>query len=129
MPSSVRLQGMIICLQKHDLQVRYEKGSKTFLPDTLLRAFLPAAKQDENEFETINMMKFLPVSEERLLLIQQDTEADESLQVLKAVIQKGWPEHKSNVPSIISSYFNMCDELLIQDGLIFKGERVVVSRT
>ena len=74
------------------------------------------------------MMKYLPVSEERLLLIQQDTEADESLQVLKAVIQKGWPEHKSNVPSNISSYFNMCDELLIQDGLIFKGERIVVSR-
>ena len=51
------------------------------------------------------MMKYLPVSEGRLLLIQQDTEADESLQVLKAVIQKGWPEHKSNVPGIISPYF------------------------
>ena len=74
------------------------------------------------------MMKYLPVSEGRLLLIQQDTEADESLQVLKAVIQKGWPEHKSNVPGIISPYFNMQDEMSIQDGLTFKGERVVVPR-
>ena len=81
-----RLQGMIIRLQKYGLEVRYEKGSKMFLADTLSRAFLPASKQDENELETINMMKYLPVSEERLLLIQQDTEADESLQVLKAVI-------------------------------------------
>ena len=104
-----RLQGMIIRLQKYDLEVRYEKGRKMFLADTLSRAFLPAGKQDENEFETINMMKYLPVPEERLLLIQKDTEADESLQVLKAVIQKGWPEHKSNVPSIISLYFNMRD--------------------
>ena len=48
--------------------------------------------------------------------------------MLKAVIQKGWPEHKSNVPSIISPYFNMRDEMSIQDGLIFKGERVVVPR-
>ena len=119
---------MIIRLQKYDLEVRYEKGSKMFLADTLSRAFLPAGKQDENEFETINMMKYLPVSEERLLLIQQDTEADESLQVLKAVIQKGWPEHKSSVPSIISPYFNMRDEMSIQDGLSFKGERVVVPR-
>ena len=68
------------------------------------------------------------MSEEWLLLIQKDTEEDDILQMLKAVIQKGWPEHKSNVPSIISPYFNMCDEMSIQDGLIFKGERVVVPR-
>ena len=123
-----RLQGMIIRLQKYDLEVRYEKGSKMFLADTLSRTFLPASKQDKNEFETINMMKYLSVSEERLLLIQQDTKVDESLQVLKTVIQKGWPEHRSNVPSIISPYFNMRDEMSIQDGLIFKGERVVVPR-
>ena len=36
-----RLQGMIIRLQKYDLEVRYEKGSKMFLADTLSRAFLP----------------------------------------------------------------------------------------
>ena len=30
-----RLQGMIICLQIYDLEVRYEKGSKMFLADTL----------------------------------------------------------------------------------------------
>ena len=47
-----RLQGMIIRVQKYDLEVRYEKGSKMFLADTLSRAFLPAGKQDENEFET-----------------------------------------------------------------------------
>ena len=89
-----------------------------FLADTLSRAFLLASKQDENEY--------LLMLEETLLIIQQDTEADESLQVLKTVIQRGWPEHSSNVPSIISTYFNMPNEMSIQDGLIFKGERVVV---
>ena len=118
-----RLQGMIICLQKYDLEVRYEKGSNMFVADTLSRAFLPAGEQDENEFETINMMKYLPVSEERLMQIQRDTEADDSLQMLKAVIQKSWPEHKSDVPSVISPYFNMRDDISIQDGLIFKGVR------
>ena len=59
------------------------------------------------------MMKYVPVSEGKLLLIQQDTEADESLQVLKTVIQNGWPEHRSNVPIIISPYFNMRDDMSI----------------
>ena len=66
------------------------------------------------------MMEYLPVSEGRLLLIQQDTEADESLQVLKAVIHKGWPEHKSNAPIIISPYFTVCDKMSILNGLIFQ---------
>ena len=108
-----RLQGMIIRLQKYDLEVRY--GTE----DALSRAFLSAGKEDENELDTINMIKYMPVSEERLLQIQRDTEPDESLQVLKDVIQKGWPEHKSNVPSIISPYFNMLDDMSVQDGLIF----------
>lgn len=71
------------------------------------------------------MVQHLPTSEERLLLIPQDTEVDESLQVL---IHKGWPEHKSNVPRIISPCFNMRDKMLVQYGLIFKGERAVVQR-
>ena len=79
------LQGMIVRLQKYDLEVRYKKESKMFLADTLSRAFLPSDKQDENELETINMMKYLPVSEERLLIIQQDTEADESLFPLTSI--------------------------------------------
>ncbi|CAB4009413.1 Hypothetical predicted protein [Paramuricea clavata] len=74
------------------------------------------------------MLKYLPISEERLLQIQRETENDESLQVLKAVIQQGWPEQKSALPNIISPYYNMRDEMSVQNGLIFKGERVVVPR-
>ena len=108
--------------------MKYEKGNKIFLADTLSRAFIPADDQDESEFETINMIKYLPVSS-----IHRSSETlkrrDESLhEVLKAVIMKGWPEHKSNLPSIISPYFNMRDEMSIQDGLILKRERVVVLR-
>ena len=57
-----------------------------YLADALSRAFLSAGEQDENEFKTINMIKYLLVSEERLLQIQRETEADESLQVQKDAI-------------------------------------------
>ena len=123
-----RLQGMMIRLQKYDLEVRYERGNKMFLADTLSRAYLPSCTQVESEFETINMMNYLPISEARLLQIQRETEKDESLQALKAVIQQGWPEHKSALPPVVSPYFNMRDEMSVQDGLIFKGERVVVPK-
>ena len=123
-----RLQGMMTRLQKCDLEVRYEKGSNMFLADTLSRAYWPSSTQDDAEFETINMFKSLPISEQRLQQLRRETEMDESLQVLKAVIQRGWPEGKSALPVVISPYFNMRDEMSAQDGLIFKGERVVVPR-
>ncbi len=60
------------------------------LADTLSRAYVSDIPgQREPEFETINMLKYWPISEERLPQIQRETENDESLQVLK-----GWPEQK-----------------------------------
>ena len=56
---------MIIRLQTYD-DVRYEKWNMMFLSDTLSRAFLPAVNQEGSEFDRINMIKYLPVSEARL---------------------------------------------------------------
>ena len=84
-----RLQGMMIHLQKYDLEIQYERGNRMFLVDTLSRAYLPSRVQFQSEFETINVTNYLPISQARLLQIQHETEKDESLQTLKAVIQQG----------------------------------------
>ncbi len=47
---------------------------------------------------------------------------------LKAVIQQGWPEQKTALPGIIFPYYNMRDEMSVQDKLIFKEVKVVVPR-
>ena len=75
---------MILRLQKYNVEVRCQSGKTMLLADTLSRAYVPEASgQGESEFETINMLKYLPISEERLLQIQRETENDESLQVLR----------------------------------------------
>ena len=74
------------------------------------------------------MTNYIPISQARLLQTQCETEKDESLQTLKAVIQQGWPDDKSALPPKVSPHFNMRDEMSVQDGLIFKGERVVVPK-
>jgi len=117
-----RLQGMMIRLQKYDLEIRYERGIRMFLADTLSRAYLPSRIQVESEFETINVTNYLPISQARLLQIQCETEKDESLQSLKAVNQQGWPDDNSALPTVVSPYVNMRDEMSVQDGLIFKRE-------
>jgi len=54
---------------------------------------------------------------------------DPTLQTLKNVIIREWPENSSSVPEEVSEYFNVRDELAVQDGIIFKGQRCVIPQT
>ena len=50
------------------------------------------------------------------------------MQVLTKVILQEWPDDRSLVPPIVLPYFKQSDELTVQNGLIFRGERVVVPK-
>ena len=120
---------MILCLQKYNVEVRHLSGKQCCKQTPFPRAYAPGTgSQEESVFETIHMLMYLPISKERLLQIQQKTENDECLQALKAVIQQGWSEQKTALPGIIFPYYNMRDEMSVQDKLIFKEVKVVVPR-
>ena len=135
-----RLQRMMLRLQKYHLEVTYKRGSQMYLADTLSRAYLEGScspqKSDEEvlstgssiaeDLESIDMVCNLAISVESLTMIKQATEVDNDLEKLKTVIRQGWPETKDQVPPGVAEYFNFRDELSIQNGLIFKGERLVI---
>ena len=119
-------------LQKYNIELVYKPGKEMYLADTLSRAFLKdthTTDSESKEIEAINMIKDFAISEERLKEIQQHTETDTQLQKLKHVIQSGWPDIKSDVSHDIHTYFDIRDELTVQNGLIFKGERVIIPKT
>lgn len=123
-----RLQGMFLDIYEYNICIIWTPGNKMYIADMLSRAYLQ--ESDENigsrEFDSINSVCFLPIGRERLEQIQKETESDESLQVLKQVIVKGWPTDKGECPAYATPYFHVRDELSIQDGLIMRGERVVI---
>jgi len=51
---------------------------------------------------------------------------DPVLQILREVIQQEWPKKKADVPPAIWAYYDVCDEITIQDQFVFKGPRVVI---
>ena len=122
-----RLQGMMMRLQKYNVDVTNERGKNMLLADLLSRAYLPSTESPENkEFENVNMASLLPISKPRLDEIRVETQRDDSLQALKAVIIRGWPEDKKSLPSQVLPYFSLRDELTVEHDLIFRGERVVI---
>ena len=74
-----RLQGMMMRLQKYDVQVSYERGKNMLLADLLSRAYLTTAEDPEHqEFENVNMASLLPISKSQLEEIRVETQRDDS---------------------------------------------------
>ena len=124
-----RFQQMMMRLQKYNI----ESGIQTWIADTLSRAYLtspsPVDKEEEEFIRAVekeDMIKHLPVSPERLKELGQKTQEDATLEDLKKNIKMEWPEKKYEVLQGTRAYYNFCDELSVQDDIIFKGERVVV---
>ena len=118
-----RLQRMLMRLQTYDVMVSYHQGKEMYLADTLSRAYLPEKSQDrfQQELETVNMIQHLPITPQRLQALQQHTADDPALMLLKDAILNGWPDTKPDIPKPITPYFDIRDELSIQDGFLFKG--------
>ncbi|XP_062577795.1 uncharacterized protein K02A2.6-like [Saccostrea cucullata] len=126
-----RLQRMLLRLQKFDYEVLYKRGTKMYFADTLSRAYLKAQPEDLEEKDPVEVhnvdyKEYLPVSEQRIVEIRKATERDETMDMLKGVIKSGWPETRAEVHTDIQTYFPFREELVVQNGLIYKGERIVV---
>ena len=58
------------------------------------------------------------VSDVWLQEIKETTTKDQSMQMLRNLIQFGWPEKQSQVPKKIQENWNVCDQLSEVDGIL-----------
>ena len=77
----------------------------------------------------VNYIAFLPVKNSCLEAIRNESLKDSTMTQLKDVIVSGWPTHKSSVPAAIAPFFDYRDELTVYDGLILRGERIVIPQS
>ncbi len=135
--TSLRLQKMLLKLQKYSITVTYTRGkdlqkspnaSVLHVADALSRNYLPETEDDKFDI-AVCMINTLPISDEILTEIVTETEKDHSLQKLRAIIEQGWPNTKSEVHPLCTQYWDFRDELTIEEGAIFKNDRIVIPET
>ena len=129
---------MLLRTQKFEYTVEYKKGSQMYIADTLSRGVKPSTtvgsqkREDvfltecEKEVESVNMAYMVSVSGERMDEIREKTKDDNDLVSIMRYIQNGWPISRKSLPVEIQMYFTFREELSVQNGIIFKGERVVI---
>ena len=123
-----RLQHMLLQLQKYDLKFVYKKGTELYVADTLSRSFIDD-KSDLDVGEQVDILSLMSISPARKAGLQKHTLADPVMQKVTHFISNGWPAKSKSVLPEAQPYFPIRDELIVDDGAILKGLRVVVPQT
>ncbi|XP_045458516.1 uncharacterized protein K02A2.6-like [Melitaea cinxia] len=127
-----RLQRMLLRIQGYDLVVRYVPGKYMYIADMLSRAALPdlySSKIHDKVVCQVGMVvEGMPISNDKLTLVKRETKHDLELQILMKYIDLGWPNHNYNVSNEVKHYWSIKNELNVVDGVIFKGNLVLVPR-
>ena len=125
----LRLQRMILRIKPYAANVKYLPGSQLILADTLSRAYLPSKATDQPDEYEIHVLDSGQLSETVFYKLREETKSDLELQQLQKVVMSGWPQTQVETPVETRPYWNYRDEISCYEGLMFKGDRIIVPHS
>ena len=117
-----QLQHMLLCLQGYDYILHYHPGKEMVLPDTLSH-FKPKPGPEIALDIAIHHACLSSVQKEAIQLV---FERDVELHALADIIISGWHDDIKEVPCPLHLYWQHCESLTIEDGLVFPGEASII---
>jgi hypothetical protein len=131
----LRLQKMLLKLQPYSFKLVGKSGKDIPVADALSRLSIddeyPGLVDDMRDCQVCatEVLSLMAFSEEKQKELLKATSEDEDFTVLAEVITKGWPETKSEVAPEARPYWDFRDELSIYEGILFKGDRVLIPKS
>ena len=127
-----RLSRMLLQLQKYSVDVIHKSGKDIAVSDFLSRSSLPDTFENLSaglDLHVHAVLQQLFVTDKRLEAVQQAILQDRQMQALQNMIVQGWPETRSACEQSVLEYWNHRDELSIEEGLIFRGQKIVIPKS
>lgn len=100
--TSPRLQRLLLRLARYEIQLEFISGKDNAVADTM-----------HNHLDRTRNV----------------TIADPALCQLQHYIFHGWPLQKRQLPEQVQHYWNYCEDLAVEDGLIFKAHWLVITNS
>ncbi|KAF2881235.1 hypothetical protein ILUMI_24940 [Ignelater luminosus] len=130
----LRLQRMLMKIQRYDIELHYVPGKYLYLADTLSRATStdnkitePEDKFDEEVEAHVGLLRMhLNATDHKVMEIQKATSEDAVCNCLSFYIKNGWPNSIKRVQPIVQHYHNFRNELTEYRGLIYKGDQLFI---
>ena len=101
------------------------------IADTLSRHHLDHTTdkaQGDEEVDSLGTINEILLCESTVTTPRDHTASDAELQLVQSFIQSGWPATSKDLDPTIAPHFHVRDELAIQDGIIFRGDRIVIPQ-
>ena len=105
-------------MQKYDVTIWYKPGKSTIFADHLSFNIHPEASK-------VSALE-LNASPSKLQCIRQESECTPQMLMLKELIIQGWPKDIKQCPLSLHNFWNYRDELSIVDGIVVKGNRIII---
>ncbi|KAK2571051.1 Transposon Ty3-I Gag-Pol polyprotein [Acropora cervicornis] len=103
------------------------KGKDLLIADALSRSH--TRSQSEEEIETIGLVIQDQSVTSHLREIAEETAKDNVLQSVIRLISENWSISKRRIPTEVFPFWSCKDQLSFNDGIIYRGDRIVVPAT
>ena len=105
--------------------MKYVGAKSVLLADMLSRLVKPESSHTIPDLD-VHIAQVMSIKPTHLQSLQAETKADPTMSHIIGYINNGWPSHIHHLPDAVRPYWCFRDELAILDGIIMKGNRVVV---
>lgn len=116
-------------MQRYDFNIRYKQRSEIYLADALSRAYPDhSVPQSPLHSEFCHNMegRFNRIPTNLPQAAKAGIRSHKQEKYLNEQIPSGWPSQKSEVPPEAHPYVKCQDELSAQEGILFKGSRIII---
>eukprot|EP00914_Ancora_sagittata_P034747 GHVO01070115.1.p1 GENE.GHVO01070115.1~~GHVO01070115.1.p1 ORF type:complete len:862 (+),score=100.28 GHVO01070115.1:29-2587(+) len=135
--STIRQQRLLLKLHEYDLTLEYLKGKDNVIADALSRMTISPedtrdSRQDQDPETTIPVHAItnnISASESRLMKLRKAATTDPTMSQLAHYILQGWPQHRHLTNPEVQDYWNYKNELSVEDGIIYKNDRLVIPES
>ena len=131
-----RLQRLLLRCMRFDVEVRYRRGETIPVADALSRVCFKKGIHELGSQESESCApgysihfvtdKSCPISMDS---VKSAIRKNPTLYLLRDTIYNGWPSYRKQCPEQLWDYWNFRCDLLLEDGLILKGDRVVIPES
>ncbi|KAL3887489.1 hypothetical protein ACJMK2_027430 [Sinanodonta woodiana] len=123
-----RLQDILMKMFRYNVTFRYVKGSELIIADTLSRAYSLSDDTELTRLKVCELEMFDKIPDARNTEIRRETAKYTTCQLLIDRIIEGWPQNKNDLKPEVRPYFSIRDTLSFYDGIILKGEAVLIPK-
>ncbi len=127
----LRCTRLLIRLMRFNAVAEHVAGADMVVADTLSRSPLASDQCDGDSVDEIetyvdSVMENKPMSDQKLVKIQQATREDEVLQQAVQLTRNGWPTVYVEVPKSVRDYFPARNELSVSRDMLIFRDRIVI---